>query len=268
MAEIEFNAGNLIKYMKTRLSIILLSLVLVAFKAVAIPLNANIVVNGDFEVHPPGSFPPWQFTHGYIAFINEPAAVASGNNCVFIGGLSGGDLWQDLNTVVGQTYEFSFYERGDYSGQIDRLSLLNVWWGGQEVGSYTNDNRGGGWNYRVFDVVASSTTTRIDFQQASASIGAFGYPGIDAVSVSTVPDVSFTLFLMMISMAGICVFLSVMKQSDLPPAKKSPELTPIAAFGQSRMPIARLVIGWGGSAFVVRQRYEHLQRTFTLEDQH
>jgi hypothetical protein len=183
---------------------ILVVLALSALNTFAIPIGSNIVSNGDFEIHPSGSFPPWQFSHGYNAFINEPAKVASGNNCVFIGGLSGGDMWQDLNTVVGETYQFSFYERGDDPGQSERLSLLNVYWSNQEVGSYTNDNKISGWNYYVFDVVAASTTTKIDFQQASASIGSYGYPGIDDVSVVALPEISSTIFLLGFSLT-ICV---------------------------------------------------------------
>jgi len=225
--------------MKTPLSIILLTLVLLIFKAEAVPLSGNIVANGDFEIIANGYYPTgWQFSHGFIGFVNEPAKVASGGNCVFIGGLNGGDMWQDLNTVVGQTYQFSFYERGDDPGQTERLSLLNIWWGGQEVGSYTNDNKVSGWNYYVFDVVASSTTTRIDFQQASASIGSFGYPGIDAVSVTPVLDTSSTLFLILISIAGIYVFLAVMKKNNLPP-NKSPEPTAVGAAVPSHAAVRR-----------------------------
>ena len=158
--------------------------------------SINIVSNGDFEVlqlRPTPAFPPWQFSHGFDAFINEPGRVASGGNCVFIGGLAGGDMWQDLNTVVGQVYQFSFYERGDDPGQTARISLLNVSFGDQLVGSFT-DNNIPGWNYHAFTVVADSTVTRLDFQQASATIGSYGYPGVDGVSVVAIPEPS-TLYL-------------------------------------------------------------------------
>ena len=168
------------------MALILFVLAMSAFESSA---GVNIVSNGDFEIIVDGYYPPpWQFSHGFNGFVNEPSKVASGGNCVFIGGISGGDMWQDLNTVVGQTYELSFFERGDDPGQTERLSLLNVWWGSQEVGSYANDNKVSGWNHYDLNVIASSTTTRIDFQQASFSIGSYGYPGIDAVSVMAIPE--------------------------------------------------------------------------------
>jgi hypothetical protein len=178
--------------MKTQLSLSLLPLVLLTFGATAQSLSINIVSNGDFETFHSSNpfFPPWQFSHGFNAFINEPTMVASGLNCVFIGGLSGGDMWQDLSTVVGQPYQFTFYERGDDLGQTERISLLNVSFGDQVVGSYTDDNKISGWNYHTFTVIADSTITRLDFQQASSSIGSFGYPGVDGVSVNAIPEPS------------------------------------------------------------------------------
>lgn len=106
------------------MALILFVLALNTFESSA---SVNIVSNGDFEIIENGYYPkPWQFSNGFNGFVNEPSKVASGGNCVFIGGLNGGDMWQDLNTVVGQTYQLSFYERGDDPGQTERLSLLNV----------------------------------------------------------------------------------------------------------------------------------------------
>src|SRR5579871_958324 len=130
---------------------------LLAQKSSAI-LTGNIVSNGDFEIIVGGAtFPGWQFSGGYSAFVNEPSQAASGNNCIFVGG----EMWQDLSTVIGQTYQFSFYQRGDDPGQTQRYSLLNVSWGGQSVGSFTNSNWDRTWYLETFDVVATSTTTRI-----------------------------------------------------------------------------------------------------------
>jgi len=106
---------------------------------------------------------------------------------------------QDLSTVVGQTYQFSFYERGDDQGQTERISLLNVYWGGLEIGSYKDDNHVSGWNHHIINVVATTTTTRIDFQQASSTIGSFGYPGVDGVSVNRVPETASTIYLLAFS---------------------------------------------------------------------
>lgn len=191
-------------HMKTRMLLVVLCLALSTLGATAYSIGPNIVENGDFETIIGGgsSFPPWQFSHGFGGLINEPGNVASGNNCVFIGGLAGGDMWQDLSTVVGQTYQFSFYERGDDPGQTERDSLLNVYWGGLKIGSFTEDNHVLGWNYHVVTVRAATTTTRIDFQQASPTIFSFGYPGVDGVSVNRVPETASTIYLLGISFVG------------------------------------------------------------------
>ena len=187
--------------MKKRMLLVALCFALSTLGAMAYSIGPNIVANGDFETIIGGGsgFPPWQFSHGFNGYINEPGKVASGNNCVFIGGLSGGDMWQDLSTVVGQTYQFSFYERGDDQGQTERISLLNVYWGGLEIGSYKDDNHVSGWNHHIINVVATTTTTRIDFQQASSTIGSFGYPGVDGVSVNRVPETASTIYLLAFS---------------------------------------------------------------------
>lgn len=192
--------------MKIRILTAVVYFALSTLGAMAYSIGPNIVANGDFETIIGGGsgFPPWQFSHGFGGFINEPGSVASGNNCVFIGGLSGGDMWQDLNTVVGQRYQFSFYERGDDPGQNERISLLNVYWGGLKIGSFTDDNKVPGWNYHVVSVLATATITRIDFQQASSTIGWYGYPGVDAVSVNRVPETASTICLLGFSFV-VCV---------------------------------------------------------------
>jgi len=189
--------GGLI-HMKIRILTAVVYFALSTLGAMAYSIGPNIVANGDFETITGGGsgFPPWQFSHGFGGFINEPGSVASGNNCVFIGGLAGGDMWQDLSTVVGDKYQFGFYERGDDPGQTERISVLNVYWNGLKLGSFTDDNKVPGWSYHLFTVTATATTTRIDFQQASSTIGWYGYPGVDAVSVNRVPETTPTIYLL------------------------------------------------------------------------
>ena len=105
--------------MKTRVSLFLLALALLTFSATAAPNGINIIVNGDFEnfVVDNATFPPWQFQGGFDAYINMPSDVAHGRNCVFVAG----QMWQDLNTEIGQAYQLSFYERGDDYGQSEQI---------------------------------------------------------------------------------------------------------------------------------------------------
>src|SRR5215831_8360373 len=157
--------------MKTRNYLLTLPSVVMAFTSLVASASNNIVLNGDFEIvdlrSPPNFFPPWHFSSGLTGYVGEPGA-ASGRNCVFVGGSSyGGDMWQDLQTEIGQTYQLSFYERGDEWEQSERVSLLNVLFGQVVVGSYARDNIIRGWNYHTFTVVAESAITRLDFQNAS-----------------------------------------------------------------------------------------------------
>lgn len=199
------------KLMKT-VFIILVALAISSLNLFATIPGVNVVTNGDFEIFhtSPASFPGWGFTHGFGAFINESGKVASGNNCVFIGGYdTGGDMVQLVRTTIGQPYHFSFYERGDDPGQSYRFSLLNVYWAGQLLGSYTDDNIQH-WTYHEFDVVATSPLTRIDFQNADISntdpsLPVYGNPGIDLVSAIALAPEPSTPNLMI---TALLVFLS------------------------------------------------------------
>lgn len=157
----------------------------------------DVILNGDFETfdlhHVPssGRFPPWHFSNGFTAYYGAIGA-ASGVNCVFVGGSSsGGNLRQDIHTEIGQTYQLSFYERGDEWIQPQRsTSFLNVFFGQFLVGSYIRDNTIGGWNFHTFTVVAETSTTTLNFQNASQTIGSFARPGVDCVSLVAIPEPS------------------------------------------------------------------------------
>lgn len=187
-----------------KLPILLFLLILLpAFGAVAGSTN-SIFANGDFEESSSTEplFPPWQVSGGVGGFINEPTQVASGGNCVIIGGLADAEMWQDLDTQPGQAYRFSFYERGDDPAQLPRSSLLNVYWDNQLVGTFNESNQDLAWNYHAFAVVAGSATTRITFQEASGTIGGYGHPSLDLVSVVAIPEPSS----MQLLGAGIAMF--------------------------------------------------------------
>ena len=113
--------------MKSKLSLLLLVCTCSVLQASAAAPGVNIVLNDDFESFTGGgtAFPPWAFDAGYNAFINERSKVASGVVCVFVGS----HMWQDLATQAGQSYQLSYYDRGDDPFQSQRDSKLNVFWG-------------------------------------------------------------------------------------------------------------------------------------------
>lgn len=164
-----------------------LLLVLTTFRTAT---AANIVQNGDFEILGDHDFPPWQFSNGFGAFVNEPQDAYSGRNFILPGGL----MWQNLNTVIGQAYQLSYHHRGDDPGQTARTSVLNVSWGSQLMATHTESNFDRPWDLAQFTVTASATTTRLTFQNASRQFGHFGHPSIDLIQVIPVPEPSiFTL---------------------------------------------------------------------------
>src|SRR6185436_2023166 len=183
--------------MKTSLALSIFGLSLVTTTA-ALP-GINIIQNGDFEsmVGYGAAFPPWQFDPGFSAEINSRHA-ASGGNLVYLPGF----MWQDLATEVGQAYRISYFERGDVPGGEQRVSVLYVYWGNQLIQSHLEFSGVSAWHARDFEIVATSTTSRLMFAQASWTAGGVGWPSVDAVSVITiVPEPSALAF----AGAGLCV---------------------------------------------------------------
>jgi hypothetical protein len=177
------------KLMKSSLPLLLFVSFLAAgtFKANAIPAGINIIQNGDFEILGDHDFPPWQFSNGFAAFVNEPFYAFSGGNFI----LPGGRMWQDLNTEIGQSFRLSYYQRGDDPGQSERSSTLNVLWGNQQVASHTRINFDRTWVYAEFDVTATSLITRLTFERAP---GSYGLPSVDLVRVVSIPEPSALAF--------------------------------------------------------------------------
>jgi hypothetical protein len=86
------------------------------------PSPANLVVNGGFET---GDFTGWsQYGIGYVT------QVSSGNphtgNYAFIVGNAYGTLTQTLNTVVGQTYDVSYWMASDMGSSSISLNGTGV----------------------------------------------------------------------------------------------------------------------------------------------
>jgi hypothetical protein len=162
--------------------------------------SANLVFNGSFEAPsiPTGSYsylgaiPGWTLDTGPAIEIQNNVAGSpfDGQQFVELDSSANSSIYQDLSTVVGQTYELSFA----YSPRpgIDANSTgIDISWGGALV---TNlDLTGVGlsntaWQVYTYDLTATSTTTRLEFAATGNSDSFGGY--IDAVSVSPVPEPS------------------------------------------------------------------------------
>jgi len=144
----------------------------------------NIVQNGSFDVGwENNSIIDWGYT--YNEGLDEGCPDADADGCyaeVY------GTLFQDLQTVPGQTYQLQFALSG-----ISVPSTLDVLWGGESIGSvswspagHNADNMG--WVWFDFDVTASSSSTQLAFDNPFLADGSGRIPDLDAVTVEAVPE--------------------------------------------------------------------------------
>jgi hypothetical protein len=196
-------------------------MVLMAFKSPAIPIPGNLVNNGDFSSPNGVSIPGWTYS-GFMwsAFNGVNGGSFVGINSYFS---------QTLTTQVGQTYLLQFYTTAAVPGIGQGGPYgLSVTWGSQNAIGYTLTQDSYNWIGEDLSFIASSSQTTLTFNRIYGSI-----PYLDDVSVTSVPDVSSTLFLMILSMAGIYVFLVVTKPND-PSPNNSHQPTRGGALGSSR----------------------------------
>ncbi|QEA12499.1 hypothetical protein [Comamonas flocculans] len=159
---------------------------------------SNIVVNGSFEnpVVASGSFvytdflPGWKMTGDAMVEVRNNVAgqAYDQDNYVELDSTKNMSIWQDLATVIGQTYQISFM----YSPRMNQPASTNpiaVTWNGVALpGSPytgTGGSTGNEWVMYTFNVVADSVLSTLKFSAGGTS-DSFG-GGLDAVSVSAVP---------------------------------------------------------------------------------
>jgi MYXO-CTERM domain-containing protein len=135
---------------------------------------AELVVNGNFET---GDFSGWtQWGDTGFSGVNDPYFDPG---VAFFGPVNGfGGIYQDIATVVGEQYTFSF----DLSMQDGTPNSFFANFGGLEVMSYT-DSGGFGWTHYSFDVIASDATSQIKFGFYNSPAFMF----LDNVSVTATP---------------------------------------------------------------------------------
>lgn len=146
-------------------------IVLLSLATLSSVASANQITNPSFESGLTGwtTNPAhnWFSTTQHAFFGSEDAASGAGFNCGSTNCLDptvGAFLYQDFATTIGQTYTIGFdYLFGGGSG----LQELDVYFGGTlqaDIATTTNTPQ---WTHYSFDVLATSSTTRLEFTQVN-----------------------------------------------------------------------------------------------------
>jgi hypothetical protein len=182
----------------------------------------NLVANGSFEEPniPTGSFdlvssiPGWSVeytgTFGSIEIQNNAAGSPfDGNQFTELDAVGQPLIYQDLQTVVDQTYklQFAFSPR---PGVLD--NILSVKWGDVLLNPISASGVGltnTQWQVFTYDLVATSAITRLSFDNRLETLNGFG-TYLDAVSVTAitaVPEPNSMLGVLVISAVGTASLL-------------------------------------------------------------
>jgi hypothetical protein len=182
-----------------------MTLALAALIGIAAPAEANLVVNGGFEL--PGGIqrttltngliPGWTYdSHGtgfeiYEDDSQDGLAAADGSHYVSFGhsGAYGGELSQTIPTIAGHSYRLSLataeQQGGDDSQQFYVLLTTSV---GNSYGFYIG-NLGTGFATTVQDFFPNGVSTTISIMDATpAGSGGSSNLALDAVSVIDLSD--------------------------------------------------------------------------------
>jgi hypothetical protein len=141
--------------------------------------SGNIVTNGSFESPDVwsgtssiynGSISGWQAAYGQIQIHDHSNGMspADGAQHAELDATNSSGIYQNLTTVPGATYQlrFAFAAR---PGTAANQNVLGVVWGGQPVATLTTGSSA--WVDHTYTVVASGTTTRLQFNDLGISDG-------------------------------------------------------------------------------------------------
>jgi hypothetical protein len=171
-----------------------------AFAPGRLSAQVNLVQNGSFEVN--YSFSDWTLSYGSLVNLGglgSGVQCADGYNAVGLGWQS--TLYQDVPTVVGQQYDFSFYMADWYTDFVHaNVVSLNPSFGSTSLGTVSFSGAGKtyqnmGWEEFDYTVTATSTSTQITFYNPGVYPSDTRWPMIDDVWLTTVPEPSVSMLL-------------------------------------------------------------------------
>ena len=148
--------------------------------AIAVPASAaELVVNGGFE-DPVDGFAGWSTVIDSMWVMNNSSAAHSGDMSVLIGASSKqhpDELYQTLNTVVGQTYTWSYWIAAAGNQQFPSSFVATI--GALKIGDATNSGTVPYINLSG-TYVATSASTEIHFTAFNSA----GVYQLDDISVT------------------------------------------------------------------------------------
>lgn len=186
----------------------------IAFAALlATPLmaSANLVINGSFEANAQGSnswniysnLSGWTGGRAGIELRNNVAGAAfDGNNYVELDTTQNSEMWQTIDTSLGQNYDLSFA----YSPREGVSSVSNgieVFWNGLSLGVFTGNGapNGNTWAVQNLSVTGAASSSLLMFQAVGTSDSYGG--SLDAVSLTAAVPEPETYALMLAGLAAV-----------------------------------------------------------------
>jgi Protein of unknown function (DUF642) len=164
----------------------------------------NLVQNGSFE----DAYSGWSFSGGLVKVDDPRVQCEDGTTTIGVNWES--SLYQDIPTVAGQRYDFSFYMADWFTDAIhSNVVSLNVTFGSTSLGTVSFNGVGKGYQnmgWKQFDyiVMADSASSRITFFNPGVPYTDTRFPMIDNVSVSAIPEP--TTVSLLLSAAAVLLF--------------------------------------------------------------
>ncbi len=184
---------------------------LAALLATPLMASANLVTNGSFEANAQGSnswniysnLSGWTGGRAGIELRNNVAGAAfDGNNYVELDTTQNSEMWQTIDTSLGQNYDLSF-AYSPREGVSSASNGIEVFWNGLSLGVFTGSGapNGNTWSVQNLSVTGAASSSLLMFQAVGTSDSYGG--SLDAVSLTAAVPEPETYALMLAGLAAV-----------------------------------------------------------------